>query len=93
MLEEIAVFWGMGGLGGGGLPLDEMLQQDVNKTEYIVLEMTSVISIDSTAAHILHDIVSDFRKKARPADRSQNVRPMIIAHTFFVWQIVSHSSA
>jgi len=34
-----------------------------NPTEYIVLEMTSVVSIDSTAVHILQDIVADFRSR------------------------------
>mmetsp|Transcript_47642 Transcript_47642/g.103601 ORF Transcript_47642/g.103601 Transcript_47642/m.103601 type:complete len:883 (-) Transcript_47642:78-2726(-) len=33
----------------------------VNKTEYVVLEMTGVVSIDSTAAHSIHEIVHDFR--------------------------------
>merc|ERR1719203_1405479 len=37
--------------------------EEVNPTEYIVLEMTSVISIDSTACHVLHDIVADFRAR------------------------------
>jgi sulfate transporter 4 len=37
--------------------------QDVNKTEYMVLEMTSVISVDSTAVHVIEDIVSDFRSR------------------------------
>mmetsp|Transcript_2527 Transcript_2527/g.7108 ORF Transcript_2527/g.7108 Transcript_2527/m.7108 type:complete len:831 (-) Transcript_2527:236-2728(-) len=31
------------------------------ETEYLVLEMTPVVSIDSTAAHVIQDIVSDFR--------------------------------
>merc|ERR1719453_1655613 len=35
----------------------------VNKTEYIVLEMTSVISIDSTAVHVIQDVVNDFRSR------------------------------
>mmetsp|Transcript_33713 Transcript_33713/g.62348 ORF Transcript_33713/g.62348 Transcript_33713/m.62348 type:complete len:897 (+) Transcript_33713:107-2797(+) len=34
-----------------------------NPTEYIVLEMTSVVSIDSTAVHIIQDIVADFRSR------------------------------
>lgn len=34
-----------------------------NPTEYIVLEMTSVVSVDSTAVHILQDIVADFRSR------------------------------
>eukprot|EP00448_Togula_jolla_P006333 CAMPEP_0170595688 /NCGR_PEP_ID=MMETSP0224-20130122/14701_1 /TAXON_ID=285029 /ORGANISM="Togula jolla, Strain CCCM 725" /LENGTH=871 /DNA_ID=CAMNT_0010919897 /DNA_START=55 /DNA_END=2670 /DNA_ORIENTATION=- len=33
----------------------------VNKTKYLVLEMTGVVSIDSSAAHAIHDIVHDFR--------------------------------
>jgi len=37
--------------------------KDVNPTEYIILEMTPVISMDSTAAHLLHDLVHDFRKQ------------------------------
>jgi len=37
--------------------------EDINRTEYIVLEMTSVISIDSTAVHVIHDIVSEFRNR------------------------------
>eukprot|EP00403_Amphidinium_massartii_P035925 CAMPEP_0178434114 /NCGR_PEP_ID=MMETSP0689_2-20121128/33257_1 /TAXON_ID=160604 /ORGANISM="Amphidinium massartii, Strain CS-259" /LENGTH=1417 /DNA_ID=CAMNT_0020056169 /DNA_START=102 /DNA_END=4355 /DNA_ORIENTATION=- len=36
---------------------------EVNKVEYIVLEMTPVISLDSTAVHILHDIIADFRAR------------------------------
>lgn len=36
---------------------------EVNKTEYIVLEMTSVISIDSTAVHVIQDVVTDFRSR------------------------------
>jgi sulfate transporter 4 len=35
----------------------------VNRTEYIILEMTSVISLDSTAVHVIHDVVSDFRSR------------------------------
>jgi anti-anti-sigma regulatory factor len=35
----------------------------VNKTEYIVLEMTPVVSIDSTAAHVIEDVVKDFRSR------------------------------
>jgi anti-anti-sigma regulatory factor len=37
--------------------------QDVNKTEYMVLEMTSVISVDSTAVHVIEDVVNDFRSR------------------------------
>mmetsp|Transcript_10789 Transcript_10789/g.29053 ORF Transcript_10789/g.29053 Transcript_10789/m.29053 type:complete len:911 (+) Transcript_10789:2-2734(+) len=37
--------------------------EDVNLTEYLVLEMTPVISMDSTACHVIHDIVSDFRSR------------------------------
>jgi len=37
--------------------------EPVNKIEYIVLEMTPVISLDSTAVHVLHDIVADFRAR------------------------------
>jgi len=37
--------------------------EDTNPTEYLVLEMTSVVSIDSTAVHIIQDIVSDFRSR------------------------------
>ncbi|CAK9083317.1 unnamed protein product [Durusdinium trenchii] len=35
----------------------------VNRTEYIVLEMTSVVSVDSTALHVLEDLVLDFRSQ------------------------------
>jgi len=35
----------------------------VNKTEYLVLELTPVISIDSTACHVIKDIVNDFRNR------------------------------
>lgn len=35
----------------------------VNKTEYLILEMTSVVSIDSTAVHVIQDIVSEFRSR------------------------------
>jgi sulfate transporter 4 len=37
--------------------------EEVNPTEYIVLEMTPVVSIDSTAVHVIEDIVSDFRSR------------------------------
>jgi anti-anti-sigma regulatory factor len=37
--------------------------EDVNPTEYLVLEMTPVVSIDSTACHVIHDIVADFRSR------------------------------
>jgi len=37
--------------------------EEVNKIEYLVLEMTPVITIDSTACHVIHDIVSDFRSR------------------------------
>jgi len=37
--------------------------RDVNETEYLVLEMTPVVSIDSTAAHVIEDIVRDFRSR------------------------------
>jgi hypothetical protein len=36
---------------------------EVDRTEYLVLEMTSVISIDSTAVHVIEDIVNDFRAR------------------------------
>mmetsp|Transcript_25207 Transcript_25207/g.81462 ORF Transcript_25207/g.81462 Transcript_25207/m.81462 type:complete len:260 (+) Transcript_25207:754-1533(+) len=35
----------------------------VNETEYIVLEMTPVSSVDSTAVHVIQDIVHDFRSR------------------------------
>jgi len=35
----------------------------INTTEYVVLEMTPVISIDSSACHALEDIVKDFRSR------------------------------
>lgn len=35
----------------------------VNPVEYLVLEMTSVVSIDTTAVHIIQDIVNDFRSR------------------------------
>jgi len=35
--------------------------EDINETEYIVLEMSPVVSVDSTALHVLEDIVQDFR--------------------------------
>jgi len=37
--------------------------QDVNNTEYIVLEMTPVVSVDSTACHVIKDIVHVFRSR------------------------------
>jgi len=37
--------------------------EEVNPTEYIVLEMTPVVTLDSTAIHVIHDIVSDFRSR------------------------------
>merc|ERR1712007_372915 len=36
---------------------------EVNATEYIVLEMTPVVSIDTTAVHVFQDIVQDFRHR------------------------------
>lgn len=35
----------------------------INRTEYIVLEMTAVVSVDSTALHVLEDLVLDFRSQ------------------------------
>jgi len=37
--------------------------QEVNSTEYLVLEMSSVVSVDSTAVHVLMDVVTDFRSR------------------------------
>jgi anti-anti-sigma regulatory factor len=37
--------------------------KDVNPIEYLVLEMTAVVSIDSTAAHVIHDIVMEFSER------------------------------
>jgi len=37
--------------------------EDVNRTEYLVLEMTEVTGIDSTAIHTILDIVGDFRRR------------------------------
>jgi len=37
--------------------------EEVNPTEYIVLEMSSVVTVDSTALHILEDVVTDFRNR------------------------------
>ena len=37
------------------------MTEEVNKTEYIVLEMTPVVSIDSTAVHAIQDVVNDLR--------------------------------
>mmetsp|Transcript_5680 Transcript_5680/g.12320 ORF Transcript_5680/g.12320 Transcript_5680/m.12320 type:complete len:891 (+) Transcript_5680:223-2895(+) len=37
--------------------------EEVNPTQYLVLEMTPVVSIDSSACHVIHDIVSDFRSR------------------------------
>jgi len=37
--------------------------EEVNPTEYLVLEMTPVITMDSTACHVIHDIVHDFRSR------------------------------
>merc|ERR1712070_1303046 len=35
----------------------------VNKTEYIVLEMTPVVSVDTAAIHCIQDIVHHFRNQ------------------------------
>lgn len=35
--------------------------EHINRTEYIVLEMTAVVSVDSTALNVLEDVVNDFR--------------------------------
>eukprot|EP00440_Ansanella_granifera_P021241 gb/GFBE01023058.1/.p1 GENE.gb/GFBE01023058.1/~~gb/GFBE01023058.1/.p1 ORF type:complete len:893 (+),score=180.88 gb/GFBE01023058.1/:1-2679(+) len=35
--------------------------EQINSTEYIVLEMSPVVSVDSTALHVLEDVVTDFR--------------------------------
>jgi len=37
--------------------------EEVNKTSYLILEMTPVVTIDSTAVHVLLDIVRDFRSR------------------------------
>jgi len=37
--------------------------EEVNRTEYIVLEMTPVVSVDSTAVHVLQDVVNAFRTR------------------------------
>jgi len=37
--------------------------EETNPTQYIVLEMTAVISIDSTAVHAIEDVVRDFRNR------------------------------
>lgn len=37
--------------------------QYINPTEYVVLEMTPVISVDSSAVHMLHDVAHDFRNR------------------------------
>lgn len=37
--------------------------EEVNPTRYIVLEMTPVISVDSTACHVIKDVVNDFRTR------------------------------
>lgn len=37
--------------------------QDVNPTEYVVLDMTPVVSIDSTAVHVLQEFVHEFRSR------------------------------
>uniref|UniRef100_A0A7S2QJF3 STAS domain-containing protein n=1 Tax=Zooxanthella nutricula TaxID=1333877 RepID=A0A7S2QJF3_9DINO len=37
--------------------------EEANKIEYIVLEMTPVVSVDSTAVHVLQDVVNAFRAK------------------------------
>jgi len=36
--------------------------QEVNPIKYIILEMTPVVSIDSTAMHIIEDIYSEFKR-------------------------------
>jgi sulfate transporter 4 len=35
--------------------------QDVNPVKYVILEMTSVVSVDSTAVHALEDLIKDFK--------------------------------
>ncbi|CAE8606096.1 unnamed protein product [Polarella glacialis] len=37
--------------------------EDINSTEYIILEMSPVVSVDSTAVHVLEDVVTDFRRR------------------------------
>lgn len=37
--------------------------EEVNKTEYMIIEMTPVVSVDSTACHVIKDIVNDFRSR------------------------------
>eukprot|EP00747_Dinoflagellata_sp_TGD_P136325 gnl/TRDRNA2_/TRDRNA2_175537_c2_seq1.p1 gnl/TRDRNA2_/TRDRNA2_175537_c2~~gnl/TRDRNA2_/TRDRNA2_175537_c2_seq1.p1 ORF type:complete len:451 (-),score=93.36 gnl/TRDRNA2_/TRDRNA2_175537_c2_seq1:184-1350(-) len=37
--------------------------EEVNRVEYLVLEMTPVITVDSTAIHVIHDIVENFRSR------------------------------
>lgn len=38
--------------------------EEINPTEYIILEMTPVVSLDSSALHVIHDIVAEFRKRS-----------------------------
>jgi len=37
--------------------------EEVNRTEYIILEMTPVVTLDITAIHVIRDIVSDLRSQ------------------------------
>jgi hypothetical protein len=37
--------------------------QDVNPIKYIILEMTPVVSIDSTAVHIIEDVLTEFNSR------------------------------
>jgi len=37
--------------------------EEVNKTRYVVIEMTAVVTIDSTAVHVLEDIVRGLRSR------------------------------
>jgi len=37
--------------------------EEINKIKYVVLEMTPVVTIDSTAVHMIEDMVADFRSR------------------------------
>merc|ERR1719487_993779 len=37
--------------------------EEVNRVEYLILEMTPVVTIDSTAVHVVQDIVENFRSR------------------------------
>jgi len=69
--------------------------EEVNKTEYMILEMTPVVTIDSTSVHVIHDLVDDFHgrgiqiafcmvgNRVEKTMRKAKLKEVIGSHWFF----------